>query len=265
MSFLIYFFVLLVSVASVLFGLDLMSSPLPSTPNVPIGRSVQISPQPLPRQAKTADERAATPVRPAELVKPPPQTTGDASRQQAKLPSAPPPDPVPQQQAAAAPPRADVAQAAPSQPVEQARTEPAAAPAASQQAANSCNREACAAAYQSFRASDCSYQPIDGPRRACAITGRPAAAALPVRASPRSQPAARNAELREGERIVKRPPLDLRPERRRSVSRDNQRPAGGDDMSEVERIVRHMTRDEAGDIPVQDADGRIFIVRKSYR
>ena len=50
MSFLIYFFVLLVSAASVLFGLDLMNSPLPNTPNVPIGRSVQVV-SPPPRAA----------------------------------------------------------------------------------------------------------------------------------------------------------------------------------------------------------------------
>jgi hypothetical protein len=34
-------------------------------------------------------------------------------------------------------------------------------------------------------------------------------------------------------------------------------------MSEVERIVRHMTRDEHADIPVQDAEGNIIIIRKS--
>jgi hypothetical protein len=33
--------------------------------------------------------------------------------------------------------------------------------------ANSCDVSACAAAYRSFRESDCTYQPFDGPRRAC--------------------------------------------------------------------------------------------------
>ena len=256
MAFLIYFFVLLVSAASVLFGLDLMSSPLPRTPNVPIGRSVQVSPQPVPRQreAKAADEPAPTPARPTELVRPQAQTA--APRQETSLPPAPPqPAPPPPE------PAATTAQAPQPAPQQQAAAAP---PPAPQQAANSCNVQACAAAYQSFRASDCSYQPIDGPRRACAIPGRVAATALPARAAPRpAHPSARNAGLREGERMVTRPPLELRPGRQ-SVSRDDQRLAG-DDMSEVERIVRHMTRDEAGDIPVQDADGRIFIVRKFYR
>ena len=31
-----------------------------------------------------------------------------------------------------------------------------------------CNVRACARAYRSFQAADCSYQPIDGPRRRCA-------------------------------------------------------------------------------------------------
>jgi len=33
--------------------------------------------------------------------------------------------------------------------------------------AQTCNINACAAAYGSFDASDCTYQPFDGPRRAC--------------------------------------------------------------------------------------------------
>jgi hypothetical protein len=41
-----------------------------------------------------------------------------------------------------------------------ARPEPQAAAAA-------CNYKACSKAYRSFNASDCSYQPYDGPRRQC--------------------------------------------------------------------------------------------------
>jgi hypothetical protein len=36
-----------------------------------------------------------------------------------------------------------------------------------QQSAGRCNVSACAAAYRSFRASDCTYQPFDGTRRVC--------------------------------------------------------------------------------------------------
>jgi hypothetical protein len=45
-----------------------------------------------------------------------------------------------------------------------APAEPAAAP----EPAVRCNMNACAAAYQSFRAADCTYQPSNGPRRLCA-------------------------------------------------------------------------------------------------
>jgi hypothetical protein len=39
---------------------------------------------------------------------------------------------------------------------------PAAAPAQVR-----CNIDACTAAYRSFRPADCTYQPVDGPRRLC--------------------------------------------------------------------------------------------------
>ena len=38
-------------------------------------------------------------------------------------------------------------------------------------AAGSCNISACSARYRSFRASDCTYQPYDGPRRLCTAGG----------------------------------------------------------------------------------------------
>ena len=86
MAFLIYFFVLLVSAASVLFGLDLMNSPLPNMPNVPIGRSVQVASPPMPRERRAADERALTPVYPAAPGKPEIQavTSGAAAQDEAK-------------------------------------------------------------------------------------------------------------------------------------------------------------------------------------
>jgi hypothetical protein len=39
------------------------------------------------------------------------------------------------------------------------------------QASASCDARACAAAYRSFRASDCTYQPYDGERRICDLAG----------------------------------------------------------------------------------------------
>jgi hypothetical protein len=84
------------------------------------------------------------------------------------------------------------------------------------QAANSCDVAACASAYRSFRESDCSYQPFDGPRRLCeGAPGAPGgqAATLPpnaqAAAQPPGQPLSRsryNNDLRDAERAVRRLP-----------------------------------------------------------
>lgn len=303
MSFLIYFFVLVVSAASVLFGLDLMSSPLPNTPNVPIGRSVQVTAPPPAQQrhARVADERALTPVYPTQPGKPKigRETSGMAPQEQAALTpppvpaatsvaQAPQPQPAPdgKAEAKAEPastaqpaPVAAAAQAPPPQlarevkpevktepaattqpaptPVVEAKTEPAvAAQPVTQQAASSCNVQACGAAYHSFRAADCSYQPSAGPRRACTMTYGQTTASGP-KPQQATRPATGKDEMREVERIVKRQPLRLTPSARQ--------PMASSEMSESERIVRRMTRNETGDIPVLDGDGHIIIVRKTYR
>ena len=61
--------------------------------------------------------------------------------------------------------------AAPPSPVSPATpgtTAQAAAPVAASEPQVRCNVNACSAAYRSFRATDCTYQPNDGPRRLCA-------------------------------------------------------------------------------------------------
>jgi len=97
-----------------------------------------------------------------------------------------------------------------------------------------CDLAACSAAYFSFPASDCTYQPYQGPRRLCTRGGGTVATAAP--------------------------------RRHRAVGRVAQRfagPPGARDqreLDEVTRIVRKMTRGERGDIAVQDSQGRIIIV-----
>ena len=101
---------------------------------------------------------------------------------------------------------------------------PAAAPSVASAAsppANACNVAACAAAYRSFRESDCSYQPLVGARRTCegapglggqSSTGQ--VAAQPPQARPQYDtrgpaPVARGRyddELRQVERTVRRLP-----------------------------------------------------------
>src|SRR3954447_25013714 len=129
MAFLIYFFVLLVSAASVLCGLDLMSSPLPKTPNVPIGRSVQVASQPPVQepQKKVADEQALTPVYPTTrgAAKVQAETSGAAAQQDAKL------TPTPVEQTAPAVPAAapPAAASTPAPAATGAQNPPAAPPA----------------------------------------------------------------------------------------------------------------------------------------
>ena len=87
----------------------------------------------------------------AETVqKPVAETTGVATRSDnsSKIKSAAPPD-------------AQNAQAYAAQPKKNAPDEAAASN-------NRCDVQACASAYKSFRASDCTYQPLDGPIGACA-------------------------------------------------------------------------------------------------
>jgi hypothetical protein len=86
------------------------------------------------------------------------------------------------------------------------------------QAANSCDVAACASAYRSFRESDCSYQPFEGPRRLC--EGAPGANAPNGQAAtlspngqtatlPPGQPISRSRydnDLRDAERAVRRLP-----------------------------------------------------------
>jgi hypothetical protein len=82
-------------------------------------------------------------------------------------------------------------------------------------APNSCNVQACASAYQSFRAADCSYQPYNGPRKLCDvaapqdnIAARPAQDNIAARPEPRARPAIRDDddELDDVVRTVKRLP-----------------------------------------------------------
>ena len=81
--------------------------------------------------------------------------------------------------AAPLPSPAPVANAATTAPEPQAQSTPQ---------ANACNVAACSAAYRSFRESDCTYQPFEGPRRIC--EGAPdnaQAAAQPPPSQPQQQ------------------------------------------------------------------------------
>jgi hypothetical protein len=258
MSFLIYLFVLIVGTASVLFGLDLMTAPLGNTPNVPIGRTVQITSQPPAKQRQIiqAGEHALTPIYSTGLGAPKVQSQMSAvvSREQPKAVSAdssrivlhandkPEAETIPsalgkergaQQRPRQTAPLPSSYNNSASQIVTDAdlRGSPA-----------SCNAQECGAAYHSFRASDCTYQSVSGTRRACAVTK-----GLVARdTGPRSMQGAQRTAMHQS--------LDVAPAQ-----------PTNDVMSETERIVRRMTANNGENITVQDGAGRIFIVRKSDR
>ena len=150
MSFLVYFFVLLVAAGSVIFGLDWTQAPLNPPPYATL-------PAAATRVARTAPPQPATvqaPVRSAGTQTAPATTASVATAGNAAT-------------AMASATREDAT--------------PASATAATAMAGH-CNIEACSAAYRSFRASDCTYQPYGADRRACTktgVTGKIASASRP--------------------------------------------------------------------------------------
>lgn len=133
MSFLVYFAMLVAALVSVVMGLEVVSTPpvkTASTPALvePIRHEATV-PLAKPSQPAVAKPAAAQqPAPPARQTEPPRQTVSQSSEPAAIMA----PEPT---------------QGATSAPV--------------------CNVPACEAAYRSFTAADCTYQPTDGPRKLC--------------------------------------------------------------------------------------------------
>jgi hypothetical protein len=161
-SFLFYCALLLIAGSSVVFGLDWTAAPLPpmheTEATVQAAKLAAKIPPPVVRTVKAE-------------VKPRPVTA-------VQIPARRP-------QVAAVNPARGPARSVTATPTimapEQTATQPPADSAQPQ-----CDIDACSAAYRSFRASDCSWQPYEGPRRFCdkgtppqntADTGAPAAGA----------------------------------------------------------------------------------------
>jgi len=139
MPLLLYLVVLLISVSSVLFEMRWLAAPEPQYKAPPVQVASRASP--AAKANANARLRPVYPTLPAPPQAPPARPA---------VTSAPPP-------AAAT---TSVAAAGTTQTEAAATPAPAAPPPA-------CDIQACAAAYYSFRASDCTYQPYDGPRRLC--------------------------------------------------------------------------------------------------
>lgn len=304
MSFLIYFAVLLFAAASALFGLDVLTAPLPKQhhPRPPIEQSasVQKNQQAEPTnklgremaaredaekaKADTAkNEGALTPVYPTapgaaksevREVYPPsnPALSAVVAKQNQDKQAANAQQPQPQQPA----------QSQPQQPQQTASTQPArnettgsaqretaqqasgpdntaaqeakVQPAA-QQTSNKCNIQACSAAYQSFSAADCTYQPFEGPRRLCTRGGDKQRVA--------SQPA-QDEQRSEQRQYSRQYSTDVqRQERRQDHAQGADRDAGlRDAVRRVKSMRNWAADDDYADAPVVvgRGGGRRYIV-----
>jgi len=151
----VYGAVLLIALGSVLLGLDWVSAPMSPMVDTKAGLSAAAPPLPRPPSKPTV----AVPNTPAPLAAPPVQPNISAPVN--------PPVPATPRTNLGAPiiaPGLTPSPSASSGAAAQAATE---APAATPEPQVHCNVNACTSAYRSFRATDCTYQPSDGPRRLC--------------------------------------------------------------------------------------------------
>ena len=231
MQFLVYFAVLAVTIAGAALGLDALTAPPPelkqkiaANASAPKPRQIPIERASPPATVAPVDETVTTavPVTPAPAVVAAPASPADASGAPVPVATVQPvaAAPVPEPVATVETPAAAVASAQ--------LTSTAAA------TANSCNVQACAAAYRSFRESDCTYQPFEGERRICERTAQDTIA-------------------------VSRPPEMARPAELRNewTARSNGRRDA--ELRAVERRVRELTDDEF-DAPVYARPSRRVIV-----
>ena len=190
MQFLVYLTILMVSVSTVLLEIHWLTTPPPQPKS-----AVQASATP-PRPKVEGPNAELSPVYPKKLgpvqpssaaandtaakietgQKPAAETTGVATRADDSNRSAiaSPPDDAQNAQAYAAPPKKN-------------------APDEAAASNNRCDVQACASAYKSFRASDCTYQPFGSPRRLCGMA--------PEQRADREQRTSRNVGPGAGARI----------------------------------------------------------------
>jgi hypothetical protein len=172
MQFLVYLTVLMVSVSTVLLEIHWLTTPAPQPKP-----AVQAS-APPPRPQVEGPSAALSPIYPkrVEPAAPPVQnnvasaTGGTTSaKAEAAAPRADDPPKTAAKVETAQKPVAETTGAA-TRVDDAGKTKSAETPNTSEEAAGSSNRcdvRACAGAYKSFRASDCTYQPFDGTRRVC--------------------------------------------------------------------------------------------------
>lgn len=188
MSLTLYLAVLVISVTSVALGLDWLAAPPPPPGQIPVQVTRVRTPPSVPvsppvRKAVANDPAASASASSPDVVDPVTKPVAAA------LPAASTP---PATAAADVAPVSNVGSGVADGGAEAAgklTTADSAPPAAK---APRCDVRACEAAYRSFRAEDCTWQPFEGPRRFC-DKGNPPPEASPVAAG---HPAAAQAEAR---------------------------------------------------------------------
>ncbi len=221
MPFLAYVAIVLVSLGGILFELDWLTKPKLDA-KAPMQTAGTMTEPVTPRVVAKVDgpdtgpsplvTKKAEPV--SEPVEAAAESTGATPADAAPIPQAP----IPQ---APVSPAVTIANAetlplavAPL-PAATAQAQPAAAPAPSQlsekpvlasamQTPNHCDVQGCAAAYTSFRAADCSYQPMEGARKICVKPPGPRVASTQQAPKGEARRPSRDEELRDVERTVRR-------------------------------------------------------------
>jgi hypothetical protein len=153
MQFLVYLAVVFATVFGVMLEMDVLVEPVQK-----LEQTASIPMSPPPPMAQVSGPQAAGP---------------QASRAEVpRAQTAATPAAAPQPNADKAAPPATPAETTAAAPADEAPADETPAPAPDKTAdaapANHCDLRACAQAYHSFRAEDCTYQPYQGPREPCA-------------------------------------------------------------------------------------------------
>ena len=264
MPFIAYFFVLVLTAVTAAVSLDYLTAPEVPAPkqdttkvagSAPATNPIRQVPLGKPSRETTAqasndgNDKALTPVYPAAPGKNLPQpdatdtTTAAASASDRPAATAQ----AATAQAAAATPVAPTNEPVKNEPTSSASAQPSATPVSVQASvgapAGACAIEACASAYRSFRASDCTYQPFGGPRKMCELTSDGARQAS-------NAPAASEVSLR-GSSAMRGGNAN--------VSRSR-----GDNLDDVVRAVRRLPGPQAdyGDDQDDFDGGRVVVIQR---
>jgi len=169
MPFLIYAIALLIAAGTLAFSVNLATAPDPGAIKPRIAANTAVRQIPLgkaPDVSRGDPHNQLTPVYPAAPGK---DLQAPAAVASENAPSSDAGNDALKNAAATAPEAASTTGNAPSRVDTDPPRVDVSAIDGSAVAPNSCAVAACSSAYRSFRASDCTYQPYDGPRRICAL------------------------------------------------------------------------------------------------